>query len=106
MEAAMGQVLDLAAGADARTLEVLVKARRLISYPVMWGKGSDKNVSPDAKCLYLAIESDVDGEDSAMRALGFSGPSEVWTWNDDPERTHAEVLARLDEAIARLKAKH
>ena len=34
--------------------------------------------------------------------LGFENTSEMEAWNDAPERTHVEVLERLDEAIRRL----
>jgi hypothetical protein len=32
------------------------------------------------------------------------GPFPITTWNDAPERTHAEVLAAFDKAIALAKA--
>ncbi len=40
--------------------------------------------------------------DHAAQLIGFDWPGAVWAWNDAPERTKAEVLARFDEAIARL----
>lgn len=39
-----------------------------------------------------------------IRALGFVDACDLFNWNDAPKRTHAEVLQRFDDAIARLTA--
>lgn len=41
----------------------------------------------------------------AIVALGFEGAREAWAWNDAPERTHAEVMALFDKAIATERSK-
>ncbi len=87
------------------TLEILRRARELLATPERWRKSGDKKALINAKCLYLALDGTVDEEDAAIVALGFRGPGEMWAWNDAPERTHAEVLARLDSAIAAEEAK-
>jgi len=38
----------------------------------------------------------------AAQLLGFDWLGAVWAWNDAPGRTKVEVIARFDEAIARL----
>ena len=41
---------------------------------------------------------------AAVSTLGFRRGHDLFTWNDAPERTHAEVLARFDTANAKLEA--
>lgn len=58
------------------------------------------------KIMVMAECTDADGN-AAVEALGFTDPhdpnySTAPYWNDAPGRTQAEVLARFDEAIARL----
>lgn len=38
-----------------------------------------------------------------VTALGFTVPNEAFKWNDAPGRTREEVIARIDDAIARLE---
>ena len=94
-------------------LPVLIKARALIADPAKWGKGKrgclgDRPLdtccaaeaieeveppSPRRRAAYYALE----------RAAGLVRPpmgSAIVEWNDAPERTHAEVLAAFDKAIA------
>jgi len=93
------------------TIEILKRARELIATPERWAHQNgllpvecdglhDPRVT--ARCLALAIESVQRHARDARAALGFESWSEMHAWNDAPERTHAEVLARLDDAIARL----
>jgi hypothetical protein len=42
--------------------------------------------------------------DESAEVLGFDNSVDLATWNDTPGRTHAEVLARLDAAISKLKS--
>jgi hypothetical protein len=86
------------------THEILIAARKLIETPEKWGKGGNGPTPVGSRCLYLALDGNADEEDAAMRALGFGSIREVYDWNDAKERTHAEVLARLDAAIEKLRA--
>lgn len=79
--------------------DVLVAARKRIENPANWGKAGDV-CSPDTTCAFLAI---LDSEEIGDRyTLGFFRKQvggSIITWNDAPERTHAEVLAAFDRAI-------
>ncbi len=102
------------------TRDVLVKARALIATPDRWIKGryerkrrgrkcycaagtlaaaaptaSDRAWITAWKCLHQAVGV-VEGEEKR----NCSTPTSIENWNDDPERTHAEVLAAFDKAIA------
>ena len=98
------------------TLEVLVKARGLLAKPESWIQGGlSETAAGDpvpiederAVCFCLdgalMVASGVMMVTDAYRAMGFSSVAELWVWNDEEGRTHAEVLARLDEAIAKLR---
>lgn len=98
------------------TLGVLVHARELIATPDKWTQGSlsetasgelcdEKAAAAACFCLDGALmrASGVKMVWDAYTALGFDSMTELWDWNDAPERTHAEVLARLDEAIEKLR---
>mgnify|MGYP003404033147 CR=1 FL=1 len=98
------------------TLEVLVKARGLLAKPESWIQGGlSETAAGDpvpiederAVCFCLdgalMVASGTVMVPDAYLALGFPNVADVWDWNDDDERTHAEVLARLDEAIAKLR---
>ena len=89
------------------TLEILKAARELLAVPERWTKGAlarsqnGDDVNPKSSeaahsfCIVGAIgrsNIDYDSFDLAY-------------WNDAPERTHAEVLARFDEAIVKLEEK-
>jgi hypothetical protein len=95
--------------------DVLTAARKLIETPAMWGKGM-RGISPNRRpmntcCAAEAIET-VDPHwgsktrraafDIFIKANGISDAQfRAFTdWNDAPERTHAEVLAAFDRAIA------
>lgn len=89
----------------------LVKARALIADPAKWGKGRRRHDRPlDTCCAAEAIE-EVEPPSPRRRAAycaleqaaGIVRPpmgSVIVDWNDAPERTHAEVLAAFDKAIA------
>ena len=100
------------------TLEILKAARELLAVPERWTKGvgarDSKGIAVDwdddsvyCRCAYIAISTVCGGqrpkEYSAFGALGFRRGHDLFTWNDAPERTHAEVLARFDTAIAKLQ---
>lgn len=105
-------------------LEILKGARELIATPDKWTKGvgaRDKDgnptewgsASPDTcRCLYAALEATAgmggggtERDQMFAVALDFFDIGYLIRWNDDEERTHADVLARLDVAIAAEEAK-
>lgn len=102
-------------------LDILKGARELIATPEKWTKGQGARNSkgdprdwdaPDVRkrCLFVAVSTMAKGvtgglEFVAVRALRFRDTSALLEWHDAPERTHAEVLARLDAAIAAEEAK-
>lgn len=96
--------------------EILTKARAKIADPDNWGKGL-RGCSFDRRpletcCAAEAIEEVAptahEVRRAAMRAL-YDAAGLEWNkdsiihWNDAPERTHAEVLAAFDKAIALAK---
>lgn len=59
--------------------------------------------------IYQAIERMTGEEphgdcDKWTRILGFNSSSEMFAWNDDEQRTFAEVKARIEKAIAEQEA--
>lgn len=99
---------------DLTVREVLVGARERIAQG--WcqdvsavdfsGEGCCSG-SPDAHawCLNGAIVA-ADATEAVdlacFAAMGFRNRGEAVGWNDEPERTQAEVLARIDVALATL----
>ncbi len=87
------------------TATILTLAREKISDTANWRKGSRRSGQPNQYCSEEAIEA-VTGEtgpdrDSAIQVLSqIVGDKYPYCWNDDPSRTHAEVLAAFDRAIA------
>lgn len=58
----------------------------------------------DAVCWCLSGAAAKHGlwqEEYLARALGFSSAQKMADWNDHTDRTHADIIARLDEAIER-----
>lgn len=53
--------------------------------------------------LFLGYES-IKYEQMLKAAMGFWSWGEMTRWNDSPDTTHEMLMARLDEAIARLEA--
>ncbi len=106
------------------TAEVLRKALALIDTPEKWTKvviarnAHGKEVShrsADAVCFCMdgALARAADLEisrgryeyEGATRAIRTAtGEREYWLWNDAPERTHAEVVAAFQKAIAAAEA--
>lgn len=92
-------------------VRILIEARKLLEHPDNWAAGDDVSFS-DARqmCVGLAMQKayrdsncrEPDIINAAMlfeRANDIAGRSIV-DWNDAPGRTHAEVLAAFDRAIA------
>jgi len=101
-------------------LEVIRAARAKIERPECWLGGhpspsaEDENgigVSPDSGqacrwCAFGALESLVrySGEYEAWKAVTAQVDGMLTVWNDTPGRTHWEVLAAFDRAIASLES--
>ncbi|HWY35270.1 MAG TPA: hypothetical protein VNX68_11530 [Nitrosopumilaceae archaeon] len=86
--------------------EILTQARKSIENPDRWGKGPAM-YRPGTCCASEAIKN-VQGATFDERSLArgclfrviggvFKRP--ITLWNDDPKRTHKEVLQAFDEAI-------
>lgn len=99
------------------TIEILKKARELLSDPARWCQNKYKD--GDKRCMAGALAESagcniLPAVDDALEAieikLEYITSAEalrlehIPTFNDAPERTHAEILQRFDEAIARLEA--
>lgn len=87
------------------TRSILIQARNSLSDPSSWGKGIEGRDRPTGtRCLIQAIDDAANGDlrlrHAAREALKqqISGRLVV-PWNDDPSRTHADVVAALDRAI-------
>lgn len=91
--------------------ETLQKAKDYLS-PDIWRRGQDVAGSSDGgwgpyACAAKGIW-DVDGDNftspayfALARSLGFpNSPCNIFTWNDAEGRTHADVMAAFDRAIA------
>lgn len=90
--------------------DTLREARRRIEEPEKWGKREEVQAGNRAKtCPFFAIFDDqpaVDfdtresGIELFMKAIGARTSCGIATWNDAPGRTHADVMAAFDRAIA------
>lgn len=97
------------------TLDVLIAARKLINKPIKWGRGRRGTDRPlNTCCTAEAIENAAPFGSpgwanlrlAAYRAVGNVVHREsLVSWNDEPDRTHAEVLAAFDRAIEAERAK-
>lgn len=100
--------------ADKSVLEVLVEARRLIERPECWTQGGygrradgtsvgERDPWACAFCMGGAVERAGGGliYGACAKAMGLEYFA---AFNDAPGRTHAEVLAKFDEGIARVRA--
>jgi len=89
--------------------EVLISAKALIDTPEKWWRGeyrpdSDTSISCVQTATYKAWNSpnnnSADVYCDAMNFLGrATGARYIPSWNDAPERTHAEVMDAFDRAI-------
>lgn len=84
------------------TKQILVAAKALIDTPEKWGRGPWREQLCIADALAKACGPELVGYTDARLAFkrmlprGMTPPE----YNDDPETTHAEVMAKFDEAIA------
>jgi hypothetical protein len=94
----------------ASTVEILERARELVSTPEKWrqlGAGEHCGESGStcaANAIFLASgeidHNDTEGLFCRANGLDHAQPlHSIWEWNDAPERTHAEVLAAFAAAI-------
>lgn len=97
-------------------LQILREARGLIDAPEKWGKGGycvDSESGP-RYCFGGALSFAATGDAGPRlmglyfqhrlaRLLGFEDRGDLIDWNDSPDRTHQEVLDRLDAWIRRLE---
>jgi hypothetical protein len=90
-------------------LPILIKARAKIADPENWGKGfrtvCGGHRTLETCCASEAIEAVAATpglRSAALRALAAAAQCDttILRWNDAPERTHAQVLAAFDKAIA------
>ncbi len=96
--------------------EILIAARAKIEAPERWTQGEyarnkrggcvDEN-SPSAACWCIvgaigsvSMEQQHAAWGPLIAAIGGPANLHIPNWNDAPERTHAEVLAAFDRAIA------
>ena len=84
------------------TKEILIEARKRIERPECWTQHRFQD--GDAYCMSGAFFAcHAAGPGAIGEALGhlhaIVGGRSVASWNDDPRRTHAEVLAAFDRAI-------
>src|SRR5688572_20219324 len=84
----------------------LVQARGSIEAPEKWTKKPNVYDLGAPICIGQALQrawGDCIPNDLLAlltKAVGVSNAPDILAWNDAPERTHAEVLAALDRAIA------
>lgn len=86
----------------------LLATRELIKSPDNWLQlhGGFVGKSPSGShCLgnatYAACDYDVVRQKLVLKHLGFNSLPDVWEWNDNKNRTHADVLVLLDDGISR-----
>jgi hypothetical protein len=88
-----------------------MKAWELLATPDKWTQGvgardaRGREVSPSSKkakcwCIYGAINKCYGNDGFSLMALRIERliPTYVSTWNDNPKRTHAEVIEVLKKA--------
>ena len=85
--------------------QVLRAARALIGTPDKWWKGG-ANGAGVSKCSAQAIyhQPGYDFDSLNFLSVAIGGKpgcyAHIFDWNDAPERTHADVMAAFDRAIA------
>ena len=91
----------------------LEAARALIDSPEKWAKDTLREYRHGIPCKWCALgaviqtleRSSPSREHETVRALEGVIGTYLVSWNDAPERTHAEVLAAFDRAIANERSK-
>lgn len=92
----------------------LISIRELLEDPAHWIQGSYARNRPDGKvvpplhpdatcwCLDGAVIRVVPPKWRYAVRMALVGTGKACTWNDAPERTHADVLGAIDKALARV----
>ena len=106
-----------------RQLDALKEVRSLLAKPSAWTKGAyarDPEGNPTktdatvaccfclsgAICKVIGAPMEDEGHDALVRTLFPNGDSgSAIQFNDDPFRTHDEVLIKIDSGIAYLEAR-
>lgn len=93
---------------EPTALDILIAARAKIAKPEDWGKGCRARRPFRTCCAAEAIEETSSTFSERVRtyralvnAAGINRGS-IGTWNDAPERSHADVIRAFDLAIATL----
>lgn len=94
---------------NLKAIEILRAARDVITPPEMWTKGLyGADGCPHCAAgavLYVARHENQRARDKVWDLLEADlGERTLEDWNDDEDRTHSEVLARFDAAIAKAEA--
>jgi hypothetical protein len=91
-----------------KAVEILRAAREWLSNPDHWSKGryggcDGPNCAAGAvmRAHRSELQADISLKDEAFALLEEDLPCALEDWNDAKERTHTDVLARFDAAIAR-----
>lgn len=85
-------------------LEIFLKARQMLEDPQDWWQGftDPTKTNMESHCLQTAV-GHAGGYKHNSEAINviraIIGTDDVPAWNDHCDRTHAEVLAVLDQAI-------
>lgn len=83
----------------------LVAAKELIKNPRAWLQLSLNKNPQGSYCLgnaiYIGCEFVLARQKSVLYHLGFPSLQSIWDWNDNSNRTHADVMVLLDEGIER-----
>ena len=109
-----------------KSSEILITARALINTPERWVKGRKPGCWCAGDAIMVAPYCGTGGQriegtgylgsdgayardacNAALKALkcAIGNGHEIVSWNDAPERTHDEVMAAFDRAIAAEQAK-
>jgi hypothetical protein len=85
----------------------LEAARSLVDTPEKWGH--KRHVGNKKRAVFESVLSvgnrSISGSMEMLRALGFQSANEAASWSSSKKRTHAEVLAAFDKAIANERSK-
>lgn len=89
--------------------DVLRRAKALLSTEDYWWRGEKAGNRMGSVCIANAVWRFCESTKAPayrllLRALGLETPTQIFAWNDAPERTFADIHAALDRAIALAEA--
>lgn len=110
---------------SAEIIDVLTRVRKRLEKPEAWGQGAEAAIKRDGRLLVITSIADPEAncwcwsgalhaellgsaylQGSCRRAILDTvfgeGHGDLVEFNDDPLRSHADILAALDKTIARL----